>query len=214
MMWNPCEFIRSGYYTYTCWFLFHAKGKETFFHRVHRRTSFKTGTGLGLRWCKHRSISVAMTHCGFSGKGTAARRYNKGGHTDSGGQSILHAPRQTDGRRDEGTDRRGQAQWTYRNTSSYTCGKLPSYTAPTLKASPQVDVRKALKYMNPSSHITRLFALRGQRPSVQALQRERELNLTFVLGFPNTTSMAENKEVRGKTFFGAPERKKRARSLW
>lgn len=77
-----------------------------------------------------------------------------------------------------------------------------------------MDVRKALKYMNPSSHITRLFALRGQRPSVQALQRERELNLTFVLGFPNTTSMAENKEVRGKTFFGAPERKKRARSLW
>lgn len=33
-----------------------------------------------------------MTHSGFSGKGTAAQHYNKGGHTDSGGWSISLDP--------------------------------------------------------------------------------------------------------------------------
>lgn len=33
-----------------------------------------------------------MTHRGFSGKGTAAQLYNKGGHTDSGGRSISLNP--------------------------------------------------------------------------------------------------------------------------
>lgn len=59
--------------------------REKNFHRLQNWTSFKTKARLGLRWCKQKSISVAMTHRGFSGKGTAGQHYNKEGHTDSGG---------------------------------------------------------------------------------------------------------------------------------
>lgn len=96
-MLNPCQFTPSWCGAYTCGFLFRPKWKEAFFHRFLPQNIFQnTKARLGLRWCKHKSIPVAMTHRGLSGKGAAAQLYNKGGHTDSGGLHPADCPRLLD----------------------------------------------------------------------------------------------------------------------
>lgn len=46
-------------------------------------------TELGLRWCKHRSISVALTHCGFPGKTKRSLTLQqRRPHRQCGGQYI------------------------------------------------------------------------------------------------------------------------------
>lgn len=95
-----------------------------------------------------------------------------------------------------------------------------------LQAKSQVDVemsyneRVRLTLSEECQHpLAKLFqALRRTQcewPERRKKGSKRELNVAFVFGFQKKkiTSTVENKEVREK-HFGAPERKKRARSPW